>query len=217
MSKSIWTAPVLVVLSAGISSCSTTADYGTIKDYVDYGENTIKVQLPDNAPSIRRGFHPQTADKERRAPPVEHLGIDIIAAVGTPVLAPATGVVQSSFFEPMYGHHIVIAHGEDKNGFEIHTRFLHLQHRWVQAGENVQRGQQIGTLGLSGFFSGAIAHLHCELARYDPQSGRIKATDPNQYWVDGIGVITCFDNARQWQDKPFATTYPVVCKKQAHQ
>lgn len=201
-----------VIVAICMNGCSTAGSYGTVKDYVNGEHGAIKVSLPDNAPSIRRGFHPVPVDKDRRSPPTEHLGIDILGAAGTPVIAPAKGLVASSFFEPMYGNHVVIAHGEDEQGLQVHTRFLHLQKRWVKEGDAVERGQQIGTLGRTGFLAGGITHLHYELAREDPASGRIKAMDPNAYWVNGAGRVTCFDSSKQWLDEPFSTTYPVVCK-----
>ncbi len=199
-------------LMVWLFGCSTAGSYGEVNDDKSYDSDAIKILLPPNAPTIRRGFHPPDPDNNRRGPPAEHLGIDIVAAVGTPVIAPAKGRVERSFFEPMYGNHIVLNHGEDEAGLEVHTRFLHLQQRWVQAGDQVERGEQIGTLGNSGLLAGGIAHLHYELARYDPRMGRLTATDPNEYWVMGAGMVTCFNSAQRISNRPFKTTYPVVCK-----
>jgi murein DD-endopeptidase MepM/ murein hydrolase activator NlpD len=85
-----------------------------------------------------------------------HSGIDIRAERGTPVRAPAAGVVAFAGTQPEYGVTIVLDHGQD-----IRTLYGHLTKVAVQAGERVQRGAVIGYTGNTGRSSGP--HLHYEI------------------------------------------------------
>jgi murein DD-endopeptidase MepM/ murein hydrolase activator NlpD len=109
------------------------------------------VYMPPNAPSILNG-HWEAGEG--------HQGIDIPGPVGTPVLAPAPGRVSDSWFGPMCGHQILIDHGRNTEGRYIRTRLVHLDARSAQPGEQVARGQAIGSLGRTGLLSGGIPHLH---------------------------------------------------------
>ena len=203
---------MLILSNYMIIGCSSFVDkYGTAPEIVDRDENTIDVILPENAPSISQHYRRLTEDNPPKNTLHEHLGIDIIAKPGTPIIAPANGRVVGSFFEPMYGNHIVIDHGEDEAGLRVNTRFYHLQKRLVKKGDTVVRGQQIGTLGRTGLLAGGLPHLHYELAR-EVSRNRLEAIDPNAYWMNGVGLVTCFDKAKQWTDQPFRTVYPVVCR-----
>jgi murein DD-endopeptidase MepM/ murein hydrolase activator NlpD len=202
-----------LLLAASLTGgCSNWANqYGTAPEKVDRGENTMEVVLPPNAPAIWQHYRPLSGNKDQKDVGNEHLGIDILATVGTPVIAPAGGRVVGSYFEPLYGNHIVIDHGREEAGLRVHTRFLHLQERLVDKGETVARGQQIGTVGRTGVLAGLIPHLHFELAR-EIDSGRVEAMDPNIYWMGGVGVVTCIDKTAEWPDEPFRTVYPVICR-----
>lgn len=85
-----------------------------------------------------------------------HEGVDLVADVGTPVLATAAGVVTRSEQSGDLGLWVEVDHG---NGFA--TRYGHLQRRDVQAGQPVTRGQVLGALGNTGRSSGP--HLHYEI------------------------------------------------------
>ena len=93
---------------------------------------------------------PFTGEKTR------HRGIDIASAIGTPILAPANGVVIFSGRKENFGNFIMIAHG-----YGIVTRYGHNAHNLVQPGQKVKRGDQIGTVGASGRTTGP--HLHYEV------------------------------------------------------
>jgi murein DD-endopeptidase MepM/ murein hydrolase activator NlpD len=85
-----------------------------------------------------------------------HPGLDIAAAIGTPIYAPADGTVIFSGTEAGYGNLIIISHG---NG--IVTRYGHNAKNFVDVGQHVQRGEQIGTVGRTGKVTGA--HCHYEV------------------------------------------------------
>jgi len=171
---------------------------------------TIDAILPANAPSISQQYHrlPKGNINEQRK---EHLGIDITAAKGTAVIAPANGVVSASYFEPFYGNTVEVDHGRDAAGRQLHTIYKHLADRKVQSGDRLVRGQEIGGLGRTGALSSGILHLHFEVLRED-EKGKLTQVDPSLYWADGVGRVTCFAKSKHWPDKPFKTTYPVICK-----
>lgn len=85
-----------------------------------------------------------------------HEGIDVSAPMGTPIEAPAAGVVRSTGWEAGYGNVVEIDHG-----FGIVTRFAHTSRILVHQGEHVQRGQRIALVGNTGLATGP--HLHYEV------------------------------------------------------
>ncbi len=83
-----------------------------------------------------------------------HEGIDITGpGQGSPIYAANNGTVQTSGYTSTNGNYIVIDHG---NG--LLTVYAHLSSRKVQAGQVVESGQLIGTMGQTGFATGT--HLH---------------------------------------------------------
>jgi len=88
-----------------------------------------------------------------------HMGVDIATSMGTPVIAPADGIVTSAAWEAEYGRLICIDHG---HGFT--TAFGHLKEMRVKAGDKVRIGQTVGTVGVSGVSTGP--HLHYEVRIY---------------------------------------------------
>lgn len=85
-----------------------------------------------------------------------HHGVDISVPPGTPIVAPADGVVSYVGRESDYGLIIYLDHG---HGFS--TAYGHLKAFAVRTGDKVRTGQVIGTVGLSGNSSGP--HLHYEV------------------------------------------------------
>jgi len=85
-----------------------------------------------------------------------HSGVDIGTSYGTPIIAPADGIVTLTDTLGGYGKAIMIEHG---NG--ISTRYGHLSGFAVTAGQRVHRGDVIGYVGESGRSTGP--HLHYEV------------------------------------------------------
>jgi murein DD-endopeptidase MepM/ murein hydrolase activator NlpD len=85
-----------------------------------------------------------------------HSGVDISSYVGSPVMAPADGLVTFADFMGGYGRAVVVDHGHG-----ITTRYGHLSSFAVTAGQHIQRGDTIGYVGLSGRSTGP--HLHYEV------------------------------------------------------
>jgi murein DD-endopeptidase MepM/ murein hydrolase activator NlpD len=85
-----------------------------------------------------------------------HEGIDVSAPMGSPIEAPAAGIVSDAGWETGYGNTITIDHG-----FGIVTKFAHASKLLVRNGQRVSRGQRIALVGNSGLATGP--HLHYEV------------------------------------------------------
>jgi murein DD-endopeptidase MepM/ murein hydrolase activator NlpD len=88
------------------------------------------------------------------SPGSAHSGMDIAAGNGTPVKAPAAGVV--TFAKPdlyLTGGTVLLDHGHG-----VSSNFLHLSRLDVQVGDSVEQGQVIGAVGATGRATGP--HLH---------------------------------------------------------
>ncbi|MDM7955536.1 M23 family metallopeptidase [Blastomonas sp.] len=98
-----------------------------------------------------------------------HSGVDVAGPTGTPIVAPADGVVILAAPTPfsLEGNLLMIDHGMGLN-----SAFLHLSSIDVKDGERVRQGQQIGRIGATGRATGP--HLHWSMkwndARIDPQN-----------------------------------------------
>ncbi len=88
--------------------------------------------------------------------PMPHLGIDISAPAGTPIVAAAKGRVTRSSWVVGYGLTIEIDHG-----FGYTTLYSHASELVVQAGETVTRGQVIAKVGSTG--TATAPNLHYEV------------------------------------------------------
>ena len=96
----------------------------------------------------------------------DHSGLDIAAPYGSPVRAPADGVVIFRGTREDYGNIVVIDHK-----FGIVTRFGHLSRMTVTVGQKISRSDVIGFVGITGRTTGP--HLHYEVwqhnVRMDPE------------------------------------------------
>jgi murein DD-endopeptidase MepM/ murein hydrolase activator NlpD len=96
-----------------------------------------------------------------------HYGLDIAAPTGTPVHAPAAGVVTLAHPDMFYsGGTIILDHGQG-----LSSSFLHLSEVLVEVGEQVDQGAVIAKIGATGRASGP--HLDWRMnwldRRVDPQ------------------------------------------------
>jgi murein DD-endopeptidase MepM/ murein hydrolase activator NlpD len=87
-----------------------------------------------------------------------HSGIDIAAAQGTTISAAADGRVIFAGWYGGYGNAIVIDHGGGTS-----TLYGHCSQMFVGVGQDVQRGQAIGAVGMTGDATGP--HVHFEVRR----------------------------------------------------
>lgn len=104
-----------------------------------------------------------------------HEGVDISNTVGTPVIAPANGIV--SYTGPLggFGNVISIDHGH-----RISTFYGHLLQQKVSHGQRVRRGDVIALVGTTGRATGP--HLHYEI-QVDGAP-----VDPSKYVIDPEAV-----------------------------
>jgi murein DD-endopeptidase MepM/ murein hydrolase activator NlpD len=85
-----------------------------------------------------------------------HEGIDITAAFGTPIVAPAAGRVVKVGWENGYGLMVELDHG-----YGLQTKYAHMSRTAVQVGQMVKRGDRLGYVGSTGLSTGP--HLHYEV------------------------------------------------------
>ncbi len=88
--------------------------------------------------------------------PERHGGIDIAAALGTPVLCPADGVVEYAGYLQLSGNTIVLEHGGGLKSY-----FYHMDSLDVSTGDRVAQGDKLGEVGTTGYSAGP--HLHYEV------------------------------------------------------
>lgn len=86
-----------------------------------------------------------------------HTGVDLRAPVGTKVFAMAEGVIiEVKRIWGGYGHFVRIAHDGT-----VSSLYAHLDQVKVESGQKVYKGQEIGTVGMTGWTTGP--HLHFEV------------------------------------------------------
>lgn len=90
-----------------------------------------------------------------------HYGIDIPALENTPVQVPADGLIKSVFWSDAVGLTMEIDHGTNDEGRRLSTRYCHLEEVEVMAGQTVEAGDTIATVGNTGYLTTG-AHLHFE-------------------------------------------------------
>lgn len=168
-----------------VSSSSTTAGFGQ-KRFVGNlsGVNPIPGAALPTSGILSWHF--------KRSPTHTHQGIDIPKPKGTPVLAAASGVVThaSSVLAPGfsgYGRIVVVRQSPTGPWF----LYAHLDQVLVSAGQQVQEGQKIATVGDSCFSKDAPggdcsgSHLHFEVSpKSYPQDSEATRLDPVA-WIEG--------------------------------
>jgi murein DD-endopeptidase MepM/ murein hydrolase activator NlpD len=94
-----------------------------------------------------------------------HAGVDLVAAAGEPIKAPAPGTVRLA--EDLYfsGGTVIVDHGGD-----LFTTYFHMSRIDVKPGDRVQTGDVLGAVGATGRVTGPHLHWGARLhgARVNP-------------------------------------------------
>lgn len=118
-----------------------------------------------------------------------HPAVDIPAKHGTPIYAPASGVVVYAKRKNSYGKFLLLAHS-----FGFKTAYAHLSRFAVKSGDYVSKGDLIAYVGNTGRSTGA--HLHYEVRYLD------KWLDPRPFIsldLDDINDISAKITKVNWQ------------------
>jgi hypothetical protein len=100
-----------------------------------------------------------------------HTGVDIAAKPGTPIISPARARVHFVGRKGPLGKSVVLDHG-----FGVRTLYGHTQEIFVKAGDVVERGELVASVGSTGRSTGPHLHYTVEV------NGR--ARDPLDYIFD---------------------------------
>lgn len=113
------------------------------------------------------------------APVSRHTGLDYPVATGTPIHATANGIVVMAEDQFFTGNTVVVDHGDG-----LVTMVFHLKDIAVQPGQDVERGDQLGTAGATGRATGPHLHIGARWrdARIDPA---VLFSDPAK--LPGVG------------------------------
>lgn len=138
---------------------------------------SARVEQMKNTPSIMptSGWLSSAFSRSRMHPILHtaraHEGIDVSAPLGSPIVAPAGGLVTKVTVESGYGNVLEIDHG---NG--ITTRYAHCSRILVRPGQHVVRGDMIAKVGSTGLSVGP--HLHYEILVNGKQVDPLKYVMP---------------------------------------
>lgn len=103
-----------------------------------------------------------------------HSGVDLLAAAGTPVEAIAPGTVVFANDQGSYGKLVIINHSGG-----LQSRYAQLDSIKVTVGQQVNKGDEVGTVGTTGQPTSKQPHLHFEM-RTSSDLGWV-AKDPKSY------------------------------------
>jgi len=96
-----------------------------------------------------------------------HFGVDIARPTGTPVVAPADGVITLAHPDMFFsGGTLIIDHGH-----KLSSAFLHLSRILVEVGQKVKKGEPVAEIGATGRVTGPHLdwRMHLREHRIDPQ------------------------------------------------
>lgn len=96
-----------------------------------------------------------------------HLGLDVAAPSGTPLVAVRAGVVVFSRWDGGYGNKVVVDHGDG-----VQTVYAHNRANVVAPGQVVGKGEVIAYVGSTGYSTGPHVHfeVHVDAVPQDPRS-----------------------------------------------
>lgn len=128
--------------------------------WIDGGPNVITGNGFFTHPCPGYSYQSSYFGEVRSFDPVPHKGHDYAAPAGTPTYAAAAGRVTTAGWSYSAGNWVVIDHG---NG--LVTKYMHHSALCVTQGQYVEKGQQIGAVGTTGYSTGNHLHFQVELNR----------------------------------------------------
>ncbi|WP_110714530.1 peptidoglycan DD-metalloendopeptidase family protein [Salinicola acroporae] len=131
-----------------------------------------------SSPFNLRRHHPVTG---RISP---HKGTDFAMRSGTPIDAPADGIVERVVNHPIAGRYIVIRHD---NGYV--TRYLHLSKALVKPGEHVKMGEEIALSGSTGRVTGPHLHYEVLVNNHQVDAMRVKLPESQSLRGDALAAF----------------------------
>ncbi len=105
--------------------------------------------------------------------PKMHTGIDLSAPHGTKIYSAGSGKVIRADWGQGYGYHVIIDHG-----YGYKTVYAHMNEIIARKGQQVKRGEVIGTVGATGL--AVAAHLHYEVRKDD------RPVNPINYYINEL-------------------------------
>ena len=104
----------------------------------------------------------------------QHRGIDVAGPDGSPVRAPASGVVTFTGSLPSYGRGVTVLTAD---GYAV--TLVHLGTIGVTKGESISEGATVGTMGTSGTPEQSVPSVHLGIRRASEEEG----------YVDPLGLL----------------------------
>lgn len=156
------------------------------------------------------GFYPYGSTGQGKY--LLHHGVDIANPAGTPLVAPADGLVVFAGTDDQeaigpttdfYGKAVVIELDRRYHEQPVYVLLGHMQEVQVQPGQRVTRGQQVGLVGMSGIAMGPHVHVEVRIGQNDYWHTR----NP-EFWLEplpGFGTLTgrlLTADGRIWPEVP---------------
>lgn len=145
----------------------------------------------------------------------QHNSLDLIytdgsASYSTPILAIATGTVSLVGWCSDCGPYIEIVHQipplPSQSTFT--SQYMHLSNTYVNVGDVVMPGQQIGTMGSEGLGNALHLHFHLSITGADPCRGALNPCDEMPEPLNGIRPPGCHRGGG-WEGSDIAT---LICR-----
>ena len=126
-------------------------------------ENATPVRFVESTQQVVAGYYLRPVPGRKTQGLHGQNGVDLASPIGTPILAAAPGTViisKTSGWNGGYGIYLVIQHN---NGTQ--TLYSHNSNNVVYVGQQVERGQVIGYVGVTGKTTGPHVHFEVRGAR----------------------------------------------------